>query len=101
MARGAPQWRKRRNNRWRRRPRAGLAVRMEIEQVGLSPADTGKIRACFEVCLAAQRVDEPEGPWFTERPFAGWLTVGWDGNPREAWLAADEGSAVGWYRVTR
>jgi len=76
MARGAPQWRKRRNNRWRRRPRAGLAVRMEIEQVGLSPADTGKIRACFEVCLAAQRVDEPEGPWFTERPFAGWLTVG-------------------------
>jgi len=79
--------------------REGLAVRMEIEQVGLSPADTGKIRECFEVCLAAERVDEPEGPWFTERPFAGWLTVGWDGNPREAWLATDEGSAVGWYRL--
>ena len=63
------------------------------------PADTGKIRACFEVSLAAERVDEPEGPWFTDRPFTGWLTVGWDGNPREVWLATDQGSAVGWYRL--
>ena len=77
----------------------GLAVRMEIERVGLAPADTRKIRACFEVSLAAERVDEPEGPWFTERPFTGWMTVGWDGNPREAWLATDQGSAVGWYRL--
>jgi GNAT superfamily N-acetyltransferase len=74
-------------------------MRMKIEQVGLGPADTGKIRACFEVSLAAERVDEPAGPWFTERPFSGWLTVGWDGNPREAWLAIDQGSAVGWYRL--
>ncbi len=74
-------------------------MRMKIEQVGLGPADTGKIRACFEVSLAAERVDEPAGPWFTERPFTGWLTVGWDGNPREAWLATDQGSAVGWYRL--
>jgi GNAT superfamily N-acetyltransferase len=72
---------------------------MKIEQVGLGPAETGKIRACFEVSLAAERVDEPAGPWFTERPFTGWLTVGWDGNPREAWLATDQGSAVGWYRL--
>ena len=74
-------------------------MRMKIEQVSLGPADTGKIRACFEVSLAAERVDEPAGPWFTERPFTGWLTVGWDGNPREAWLATDQGSAVGWYRL--
>ena len=74
-------------------------MRMKIEQVGLGPADTGKIRACFEVSLAAERVDEPEGPWFTERPFTGWMTVGWDGNPREAWLATDQGSALGWYRL--
>jgi GNAT superfamily N-acetyltransferase len=74
-------------------------MRMKIEQVGLGPADTGQIRACFEVSLAAERVDEPAGPWFTERPFTGWLTVGWDGNPREAWLATDQGSAVGWYRL--
>jgi GNAT superfamily N-acetyltransferase len=74
-------------------------MKMKIEQVGLGPADTGMIRACFEVSLAAERVDEPAGPWFTERPFTGWLTVGWDGNPREAWLATDQGSAVGWYRL--
>jgi len=74
-------------------------MKMKIEQVGLGPADMGMIRACFEVSLAAERVDEPAGPWFTERPFTGWLTVGWDGNPREAWLATDQGSAVGWYRL--
>src|SRR5215468_110677 len=72
---------------------------MQIEQVSLSPAETGKIRECFEISLAAERVDHPAEPWFTERPFTGWLTVGWDGNPREAWLATDEGSAAGWYRL--
>jgi GNAT superfamily N-acetyltransferase/RimJ/RimL family protein N-acetyltransferase len=76
---------------------AGLAVRMRIEQVDL--ADPGAIRECFEVALAAQRVDEPAGPWWTERPFGGWLTVGWDGNPREVWRAVDQGSAAGWYRL--
>ena len=49
----------------------------------LSPADTGRIRACFEVMLAAERVDHPEEPSFTEQPFTGWMTVGWDGGPRE------------------
>ncbi len=70
---------------------------MRIEQVDL--ADTGKVRACYEAYLAAQRVDEPEGPRFTDRPFGGWLAVGWDGNPREVWLATDEGAAAGWYRL--
>jgi GNAT superfamily N-acetyltransferase len=70
---------------------------MRIEQADL--ADTKQIRACYEAGLAAQRADEPEGPWFTERPFRGWLTVGWGGAPREVWLAAGsaEGSAAGWY----
>ena len=72
---------------------------MEIEQVGLSPADTGRIRACFEVMLAAERVDHPEEPPFTEQPFTGWMTVGWDGSPREVWLATDQGQAVGWCRL--
>jgi len=68
---------------------------MDIEQVGLAPADAGKIRECFEVSLAAERVDHPEEPVFTERPFAGWLTIGWDGNPREAWLAHRRGLGRG------
>jgi GNAT superfamily N-acetyltransferase len=71
---------------------------MRIERVDLSDADT--IRACFQVFLAAQQVDEPDGPWFTERPFRGWLTVGWGGDPREAWLArGPDGSVAGWYRL--
>jgi GNAT superfamily N-acetyltransferase len=70
---------------------------MRIEQTDL--ADAKQIRACYEAGLAAQRVDEPEGPWFTERPFRGWLTVGWGGDPREVWLATGptEGTAAGWY----
>ena len=74
-----------------------MAERVRIEQVDLT--DTEKIRECFEVYHAAQRVDEPEGPWFTEQPFGGWLTVGWGGDPREVWLAVDQGSAAGWYRL--
>ncbi len=76
---------------------AGLAVRMHIEQADL--ADAKKIRACYEVFLAAQRVDEPEGPWLTDRLFDGWMTVGWEGNPREVWLVTDQGSAAGWFRM--
>jgi GNAT superfamily N-acetyltransferase len=72
---------------------------MHIERLDRADADT--IRACFQVFLAAQQVDEPDGPWFTERPFRGWLTVGWGGDPREVWLARDpaQGSVVGWYRL--
>ncbi len=70
---------------------------MRIEQADL--ADPRAVRECFEVFHAAERVDEPAGPWFTERPFGGWLTVGWDGHPREVWLAVDQGSAAGWYRL--
>jgi GNAT superfamily N-acetyltransferase len=77
--------------------RAGLAGEMHIERLDLADADT--IRRCFEVFLAAQQVDEPDGPWFTERPFGGWLTVGWNGGPRELWLVPgpERGSVAGWY----
>jgi GNAT superfamily N-acetyltransferase len=72
---------------------------MRIKRV--DPADADTIRACFEVFLAAQRVDEPDGPFFTEQPFRGWLTVGWGGDPREIWLAENEAEATvaGWYRL--
>ena len=70
---------------------------MRIEQA--DPADTRKARECHEVYLAAQRTDEPGGPWFTGRAFGGWLAVGWDGDPREVWLATEDGSVTGWYRL--
>jgi hypothetical protein len=47
---------------------------MRIEQA--DPADTRKARECHEVYLAAQRVDEPGGPWFTDQAFGGWLAIG-------------------------
>lgn len=72
---------------------------MQIEQIDL--ADPRKIRACHEAHLAALRVDEPEGPWFTEQPFSGWLRLGWGGDPREVWAVPGqaEGSVAGWYRL--
>jgi GNAT superfamily N-acetyltransferase len=71
---------------------------MRITQVDL--ADTDTIRACFEMYLTAQRADEPDGPFFTERPFHGWMTVGWGGDPRELWAARDpDGTVAGWYRL--
>jgi GNAT superfamily N-acetyltransferase len=76
---------------------------MRITRVDLADADT--IRACFQAFLAAQQVDEPDGPWFTERPFQGWLTVGWGGGPREVWVVPgpeegpEMGTVAGWYRL--
>jgi len=72
---------------------------MRIEQLDLADADT--IRACYQVFHAAEQVDEPDGPWFTERPFRGWLTLGWGGDPREVWGVPGpaEGSVAGWYRL--
>jgi len=70
---------------------------MRIEQA--DPADVRQARACHEVYLAAQRVDEPQGPWLGDRAFAGWLAVGWDGNPREVWLARRDGVVAGCYRL--
>jgi GNAT superfamily N-acetyltransferase len=75
---------------------------MHMEQVDL--ADVQTIRACDEVSLAAQEADCPEESRLTGSPFRGWLTVGWDGNPREVWLAADRDGdgtrrVLGWYRL--
>jgi GNAT superfamily N-acetyltransferase len=72
---------------------------MHIERADLADSDT--IRGCFEVFLAAQHLDEPDGPWFTERPFRGWLTVGWGGDPREVWMvrSSAEGPVAGWYKL--
>jgi GNAT superfamily N-acetyltransferase len=75
---------------------------MHIEQVDLG--DARAARACHEVYMAAGRIDEPEGPWLTERPFGGWLSVGWQGDPREVWVARTTaqgagGPVAGWYRL--
>jgi GNAT superfamily N-acetyltransferase len=80
---------------------------MQLEAVDL--ADAERIRACHDIYLEAQRVDDPDGGWLSYRPFSGWLTVGWNAEPREVWTitgqtegkggqtAADE--IAGWYRL--
>ena len=72
---------------------------MHIEQLDF--ADEGSIRACHAAFLAAQGVDEPYEPPFGQWLFRCWLTVGWDGDPREVWLVRgqEEGSVAGWYRL--
>jgi GNAT superfamily N-acetyltransferase len=70
---------------------------MHIEQVDL--ADAQAVDECHEVYLAAERTDAPEGPVLTVRPFGGWLTVGWGGDPREAGIVRLGGRAAGWYRL--
>jgi len=72
---------------------------MHIEQLDLT--DAAAIRACHAALVAAQRVDEPEEPLLGERLFGCYLTSGWGGDPREAWLVRGraEGSVAGWYRL--
>jgi GNAT superfamily N-acetyltransferase len=72
---------------------------MRIEQVDL--ADAARIRACYEVYAAAQRIDAPGDTWLTERPFGNWMTIGGSGDPREVWAVPgqDRGPVAGWYRL--
>jgi GNAT superfamily N-acetyltransferase len=80
---------------------------MHLEALDLTDAE--RIRACHDIYLAAQRVDDPDGGWLSYRPFRGWLTVGWNAEPREVWTITgqaegEHGEAAadaiaGWYRL--
>jgi GNAT superfamily N-acetyltransferase len=48
--------------------------------------DTEKIRVCHELYAAAALVDDPEVPPASLPRFTGWVSRGWDANPREGWL---------------
>lgn len=71
---------------------------MRIEQ--WDPADEKTARACYDVMLAAHRVDEPVEPPQPYGVFAFFLREGWEMTPFEAWVAfGDDDSAVGYYRI--
>ncbi len=71
---------------------------VRIERVDFDDADA--VRDCHFVHLAAHQADDPQGAWLSAAPFGGWLSVGWEGDPREVWLARDADRAVtGWYRL--
>ncbi len=70
---------------------------MKLEQ--FDPAvDAASVRACHEIYLAGQPIDEPFHPPMSRRFFAGWLTLGWTEDKQEVWLARDgQGEPRGWY----
>ncbi len=77
---------------------ARLAGTVRIEPVDF--ADPLAVRACHEVHRAAHDADDPDGVPLSAGAFGGWLAVGWEGDPREAWAARDEAATVtGWYRL--
>lgn len=72
---------------------------MRIEQ--WDPADEKTLRACYDVALAAHKVDEPIEPPPTYGLFAFSLREGWDPTPSEVWVAVgDDGSVVAYYRIS-
>jgi GNAT superfamily N-acetyltransferase len=48
--------------------------------------DDEKIRICHELYVAAERVDDPLVPPASLPVFTGWVSRGWDADPREGWL---------------
>jgi GNAT superfamily N-acetyltransferase len=72
---------------------------MRIEQ--LDPADEKIARACYEVMVAAHKVDDPVEPPISYGPFGLYLREGWEKTPGEVWFSVDDGGAVtGFYRMT-
>src|SRR5262245_27004623 len=76
----------------------GLAWSMRIEQPDLT--DEKVTRACYDVMLAAHKVDEPIEPPMAYPTFDHFLREGWEKTPGEVWVAVDDAGAVtGYYRV--
>jgi GNAT superfamily N-acetyltransferase len=61
--------------------------------------DTGKIQVCHALHVACQPVDDPDVPADSLPVYTGWISRGWDADPREGWLVpGDEpGSWAGGY----
>jgi GNAT superfamily N-acetyltransferase len=71
---------------------------MRIEQ--WDPADEKTARACFDVTVAAQRVDDPVQPQEKFGLFHLHLRDGHGKTPCETWVARDsDGAVTGYYRI--
>jgi GNAT superfamily N-acetyltransferase len=71
---------------------------MRIEQP--DPADEKVARACYDVMLAAHKVDEPVEPPSSYGLFSLYLRKGWEKTPGEVWVAVDDdGTIAGFYRM--
>jgi GNAT superfamily N-acetyltransferase len=70
---------------------------MRIERFG-ADSDPRVVGACHDIMVVATAADDPGLPSMSRTVFAGWLTVGWTGEPRETWLGyGPDGSVAGWY----
>jgi GNAT superfamily N-acetyltransferase len=70
---------------------------MHIEQFD-PVTDSLRLHACFEMYAGAQPADDPNGPPMSMPGFTGWWGIGWNSDPRETWLATDDGGEpVGCY----
>jgi GNAT superfamily N-acetyltransferase len=63
---------------------------MDVLKAG--PDDEAQIRACHAIHLAASAVDDPYIPPMSYPMFEVLTQRGWTGDPRETWLAAEEGA---------
>jgi RimJ/RimL family protein N-acetyltransferase len=71
---------------------------MRIEQ--WDPADEKTTRACYDVMVAAQEVDDPVEPSQSYGLFGLYLRNGHEKTPGEVWVGRDaSGAVVGYYRV--
>ena len=73
---------------------------MKLEQFDPAVGEA-EVRACHEIYLAGHPIDDPYGPPWSARYFAGWLTLGWTEDRQEVWLARDgQGAPRGWYLLS-
>jgi GNAT superfamily N-acetyltransferase/RimJ/RimL family protein N-acetyltransferase len=70
---------------------------MRIEQ--FDPlTDALRLRACHRMLEDAKPADDPDGPPMSLPGLTGWWGMGWNADPREVWLATDDGGEpVGCY----
>jgi len=71
------------------------------ELVRWDPADTAALRGCRAAWGAALDIDDPDGSRMSELALAGWLRLGFMGDPAEAWFirGSEPGSVAGLYRL--
>jgi GNAT superfamily N-acetyltransferase len=61
-------------------------------------AGSAQLRACHRMMESARPADDPNGPPMSLAGLSGWWGIGWDSDPRETWLATDDGGEpVGCY----
>jgi len=71
---------------------------VHIEQFDPATASEARLRACHELVISGQAVDDPNVPAVSFRRFRGWWTRGFAGIPQQIWLASDDdGTLLGGY----